>query len=342
MNKIIIVAGLALLVSASGAAAQMQGGSEGSGTPGVGGSSVQPGSQNGRTITSDDLNKLQDYANMSKRLTGENKGKTVEQLMAEDKAAAVALVAKMPLACQVDKAILAAEGPETVDGKTVQTKTYETVCSNGMGYFLTSRDSGAPSGASCLAADTLRQADLKAGRKPGIFCQLPEIADVKALATNVMTRAGTPCTVRDYRWAGQSTAAHTEFDEVVCNDNAGYMLAIALPGSAAPVRVSTCHDSAMRGLPCKLSDNGGEIITVQTFKDALQKRAIACDASDKDVHVFGQENVQKRFVVEFKCSQRPAGLVAYIPLNGSKAPFEAVDCATAAKRGVVCKLNAAP
>lgn len=340
MNRIIAAAGLGLLLSATGISAQTPGSS--GGAPGSGSTTVQPGGQFGRTMSAEDFNKLQDYAIQSKRLTaGENKGKTIEQLLAEDKAAATALTAKMPLACQVEKAMLAAEGPETVDGKTINTKTYETACANGMGYFLTERDAGAPSGVSCLAADTLRQEDVKAGRKPGIVCQMPEIADAKALLTNVITRAGTACTVSDYRWAGQSSASHTEFDEVVCSDKKGYMLAIALPGSATPVRVSTCHDSAMRGLPCKLSDNGGEIITVQTFKDALQKRGVACDAGDKDVRVIGRENVQKRFVVEFRCSQQPAGLVAYIPLDDSKAPFEALNCAAAVKRGVACKLTTA-
>ncbi len=340
MNKFIIVAGLGLLLSTAGALGQ-QAPAGGQSTPGMGGSSVPAGTQNGRSMTSDEFNKLEDYAIQSRRLTAKNQGKTLDQLLAEDKAAATALAAKMPLACQVDKAMLAAEGPETVAGKTVHTKTYETACSNGMGYFLTERDSGSPSGITCLAADTLRQQDVKAGRKPGIFCKMPEIADARVLLTNVITRAGTPCTVTNYRWAGQSSAAHTEFDEVVCSDKKGYMLAIALPGSVAPVRVSTCHDSAMRGLPCKLSDNGGQIITIQTFKDALQKRGVACDAGDKDVRVIGRENVQKRFVVEFRCHQHPNGLVAYIPLGSNKAPFEALDCASAARRGVTCKLNAA-
>lgn len=342
MKRLMVLTGLGMLVAATCASAQSAGSDNNGGQPGVGGSNVTAGSPGPGNITPEQFNQLQDYANMSKRLNnGEaDKGKTVEDLMKEDKAAATALVAKMPLACEVEKAILAAKGPETVDGKTTQTTTYEAVCSNGMGYFLISRDSGAPSGISCFAADAVRAVDVAAGRKPAPYCGLPELANVKDVATNVITRAGTVCTVRDYRWVGQSAAARTEFDEVACTDNKGYILAVALPGSAAPVRVSTCHDSAMRGLPCKLSDNGGAVVTKQVFKDALQKRAIACDAGEKDIHVFGQENVQKRYVVEFKCAQHPAGLVAYVPLTDAKAPFEAVDCAVAAKRGVKCTLTA--
>jgi len=160
------------------------------------------------------------------------------------------------------------------------------------------------------------------------------------MATTLMTRAGKTCTVGDYRWRGQSAVSHLEFDEVKCSDDTGYMMKIAMPGSTASVAIMSCHDSAMAGLPCQLSDNGGAVVTRQAFMDALQQHSIACDAkSDKDMHVLGQETVQKRYVVEFRCSQRPAGLVAYIPLGENKAPFEALDCITAAKRGVKCTLS---
>ncbi|GAA0566501.1 hypothetical protein [Rhizomicrobium electricum] len=339
MPRMIAIAGLGLLLTATAAAAQTSpvgGGGAGSGPGGV----VAPGTQMGRgNISAEDFNKLQDYVDVSKRLSGDNKGKTVEDLMKEDKAAATALVAAMPFACQVDKAVLAAEGPATVDGKTVQTKTYETVCTNGLGYFLTSRESLPTTALSCLAADAANAADKAAGRKPGPACLQPEVADVKTIATNLMTRIGTPCTARDYRWVGNNSSAHVEFGEVACTDNTGYIVTYALPGSTAPARALSCRESNARGLPCKLSDNGGEALTPQTFRKELKQRAIACDAADNDVRLHGQETNLKRFVVEFKCSQHPQGLVAYLPLNGVKAPFEVVDCAGAAKRGVTCALN---
>ncbi|HEY0281500.1 MAG TPA: hypothetical protein VGC27_02625, partial [Rhizomicrobium sp.] len=72
----------------------------------------------------------------------------------------------------------------------------------------------------------------------------------------------------------------------------------------------------------------------------LEQHKIACDASsDKDIRVFGQENVQKRYVIEFRCSQRKAGTVAFIPLSGNNAPFEVLDCAAADKRKIKCELT---
>lgn len=340
MNRIMVVVGLGLLLSATSALAQSSGPSGGTASPD--GSTVQPGGQFGRTISASEFNKLQDYADQSKRLTKDekDKGKTLEDLLAEDKAAATTLAKEMSLGCQVDQAILAAQGPVTEDGKTIQTKTYEAACSNGMGYFLVSQDPGKPFGISCFAADATRIADIAAGRPPGVVCRLPANADPKTMASSLMSHGGTACTVRDYRWAGQSKSAHIDFNEVACADNAGYMLLVPMPGSTAQVHISSCRDSALRGLPCKLSDNGGAVITKQTFKDALQKHAIVCDAGENDIHAFGQETIQKRYVVEFKCTQQSAGLVTYIPLADAKAPFEAIDCAAAAKRGVKCTLTA--
>jgi len=99
----------------------------------------------------------------------------------------------------------------------------------------------------------------------------------------------------------------------------------------------SCHDAAMQGVPCKLTKTGEPVVTLQDFKDALAKHHIACEAGEKDIHVFGKENVQKRYVVQFHCRQNDKSLVAFIPLADSTTPFEAIDCKAAAKRGFKCR-----
>ena len=93
-------------------------------------------------------------------------------------------------------------------------------------------------------------------------------------------------------------------------------------------------------MACKFSDNG-TVVTVQTFRDALAAHNVSCNASDDGIKALGQENAKKRYVVEFLCpAQRPNGLVAFIPLAGSTAPFEVTDCAGALKKtGATCVLN---
>lgn len=294
----------------------------------------------GSAMSQEQFNQLSEYADRAKRLTKEDKakGKKLADVLAEDRAAAASLVKALPLNCEVTDAIRAAAGPETVNGKTVETTTYEVSCANGMGYFLVSQEPEKPYGFSCFAADATRQADIKAGRKPGTTCFLPANSDVKALAGNLLSKAGTSCALKEFRYLGQSAASHTEFIEYACEDGKGYISIAALPGSISPVKVESCSQSAARGLPCKMSDNGPPQVTLKTFRDKLAEKLIACDATDKTTHVIGQIAAKKIYVVEFQCSQHPKGLVAYIPQEGSLAPFESLDCPAAAQRGAICTL----
>ena len=249
-----------------------------------------------------------------------------------------ALVAKLQLSCVVTDASYIAQGPAVVNGKTVQTATFEVACGNGLGYFVVSQEPEPPMALSCFTAEAARAADVAAGNKPGVVCQLPANADIKTMAMSIVNHTGHTCTVRDLKRIGQSTKSNTEYNEVACADGTGYMLASALPGSTnAPIVVS-CHNSALQGIPCKLSDNGELPATIEDFKTALAQHNVPCDASD--VRSIGKETALKRHVVEFLCpQQQPGGLVAFIPLNGNTAPFETVDCAAASKRGIICKLT---
>jgi hypothetical protein len=331
------VAALALGLLGSPAAAQASGGG------GVinGPNGPEYSGHMGRTLNQEQFNKLGDYADVAKRLTKEDKarGKTLKDLLAEDQASAAALVKAMPLSCDVTQALQVAQGPATVDGKSVDTRTYEAACANGMGYFLIAPEAGKPSGFSCFAADATRAADVAAGRQPSAVCQLPPNADVKAMAAAAMTHYGTNCAVRDLRSVGVSSATNTEYNEVACLDGKGYMLLTAMPGSMAAPRAIDCHTAGMQGLPCTLTSSG-TVVTVQTFRDALAAHKVPCSASDSSVRAIGQQTASKRYVVEFQCPEQPKGLVAFIPLNGNTAPFETLNCAAAAKKGAACKLQA--
>ena len=332
MNRYITVlaAVFAGMLFAVPGAAQMvpRGPADSTGTP--------AGQTSPNTISNSMLDLISKEALKQKR---EKLGLTPEQLQAQDKADVTALANSIQFPCDVTNAQLLLEGNETIDGKPVKTKSYEAACGNGFGYFIVGREQpGRPSGFTCFGADAMHEIDLKAHRQPGPVCGLPESLDMKTIATNVLLRQGKNCLVRDIKWVGQSAKSNTDYTEIACNDGNGFILASPLPGSTMKPLILKCHDAAMQGTPCKLSDNG-QVITVQTFKDALAQHQVACDASD--VRVIGKETAKQRHVVEFKCKQHTEGLVAYIPLDGNAAPFEALDCAAAAKRGTVCKLTPA-
>ena len=333
---------IAVIGFTGAAMAQMGGGAIGGANDGrsLPGSTAATQNPANNSITPEQANLLRENIFKSRLLSKDDKaaGKTLAQVLAEDKAAAIALAKAMPLSCDVTDAMRIAEGTETVDGKTVQTETYEAACSNGLGYFLTSRDTAKPYGFTCFATDATAKADIAARRKPGVTCKLPANANLNLVAAKILATSGAACTVKDYRWVGLSDVDHIEVNEVACDNGQGYIMIVALPGATFPVHVETCNQSARRGLPCKLSDNGDIGPTLQSFRDTLAKNKIACDATDQTTRVIGQIVANKQHVVEFACPQQPKGLVAYIPQEGSTAPFEALDCPTAAKRGAVCAL----
>ena len=52
--------------------------------------------------------------------------------------------------------------------------------------------------------------------------------------------------------------------------------------------------------------------------------------------VVGQmsEEERKRYVVEYRCADQSASMVAFIPLEGNTSPYDAVDCAKVGGRSL--------
>jgi hypothetical protein len=79
-------------------------------------------------------------------------------------------------------------------------------------------------------------------------------------------------------------------------------------------------------------------VTLQTFKDVLARNGVTCNIGQ--IRLVGQEDHLKRYVVEYRCADRPAGMVAFLPLPGNANPYESLDCATArTESGVACEFT---
>jgi hypothetical protein len=286
------------------------------------------------SLSREDLEKLNGPKSMSHTDASQN----TPQARAKAKLRSEELVKTLQLSCDVIDAELVVSGTSrsAAGGKEVETRVYEVACRSGMGYLLEARGSETPVGISCVAAEAAHAADAAKGKKPGFFCQLPENRDVKAVAATMMAAAGTPCTVNDVRWFGRSSTTQSEYSEVVCDDGNGYLLRTALPGSQAQTTVLSCADAAKQGIKCRLTDSGPieSPVTLDTFKGALAQNGVSCKIDQ--IREVGQEEIRKRYVVEYLCANRGAGMVAFIPLAGNSNPYESVDCAAAAMRGVVC------
>lgn len=252
--------------------------------------------------------------------------------------AVTALAESNRLSCAVTDASLLGQGTATINGQNVQVHTYEAACGNGLGYFLIDQNPGGLTGFTCFAADAIHAADIAAHREPQPACALPANADVKKMATTVLARLGQSCEATSLRLIGRDTHANAELTEAACTGGAGFVIASPLPGSTGTVSAMSCPDSYRRNVPCRLSSNGTPLVTLDTFKQALAQHHIAC--TPDAVRPIGRENVRRRHVVEFRCPEQPNGLVAFIPLEDSTAPFEVMDCIAAGNRAhVVCTLN---
>jgi hypothetical protein len=301
-----------------------------------GGNQRDNGGLNG-SLSREDLEKL----NGPKSVSHTDASQNTPQARAKVKLQSEELVKALQLACDVidAKLVVAGTSRTPADGKDVETRVYEVACRSGMGYLLEAQGSETPVGISCVAAEAARAADAAKGKKAGFFCQLPENRDVKAVSTTVMAGAGTPCAVNDVRWFGRSSTTQSEYSEVVCDDGKGYLLRTALPGSQAQTTVVSCADAAKQGIKCRLTDSGPieSLVTLETFKGALAQNGVSCKIDQ--IREVGQEEIRKRYVVEYLCANQGAGAVAFIPLAGNSNRYESLDCTAAATRGVVCTLT---
>lgn len=250
------------------------------------------------------------------------------------------------LSCSVDDIRVVSQGKEKTDKGLVSAKVYEVSCANGMGYFMVSQSPLTPTAFSCFSAEGQRAAAAAKGQDFADVCQLPGNKDLAASATKILAKAGTSCKVTKLRWFGQSPVTNSEYTEVACADGKGYFLATALPGTPMQMGVSSCADAAARGMNCEYTKvvatapsaaDADAKPTLDMLKAALAAHGPACTVAN--MRVVGRENVLKRHVVEFKCPEQPKGLVAFIPLGTNTAKFQTTDCATAAKAGIVCKIQ---
>lgn len=268
-----------------------------------------------------------------------------DQVMSRAKATAqsVALLQLLKISCDVNDAKLVASGTRKPKsgGKDVETRVYEVACGGGMGYLLETQGTEMPMAISCLSAEEARAADTAKGREPSFFCKLPENKDVYGMvASMIATGSGAQCEVRTLQLFGHSESTHSDYSEVACNDGKGFMLRVAQPGSEAQTVVMSCQEAAKQSIKCKLTDAGPveTPVTLQTFKDVLTRNGVTCHIGQ--IRLVGQEDHLKRYVVEYRCADQPAGMVAFLPLPGNANPYESLDCATArTESGVACEFT---
>jgi hypothetical protein len=284
----------------------------------------------------DKMNGLKQGAPDASQNTPEARAKTQAQ--------GVDLMQQLQIDCEAPEVTLVVAGTSRseVTGKTTDAKVYEVACRSGLGYLLETQASGTPIAISCLAAEAARVADEEKHRPPGFFCRTAQNRDVKAAAATLLAGADVRCAVRDWKWYGRSATSQSEYSEVACDDGRGFVLRTPMPGAHAAAVATACSDAVAQGIHCKLTEVAppAPAVTLDTFRAALAKNGISC-AVDQ-IREIGQEDIHKRYVVEYLCARKPSSDIALIPLAANTNPFQVLSCAAAVDIGVQCALKPRP
>ncbi len=251
------------------------------------------------------------------------------------------LLAQAQVDCDAPQVSLVVSGTirSPVTGRNQDTKVYEAACRGGLGYLLETRGADPPLVLSCLAAEAARAVDEQNGRPPSFYCKLPQNRDVKSTAATLLAATGASCAVSEWRWYGKSVASQSEYSEVACDGGGGYVLRTPMPGAKGGPTAFDCVEAARRGITCKLTAVAPLPAepTLETFREALAKNGVACRVDQ--IREVGQEDVHKRYVVEYLCGPGVVARVALIPLASNKNPFEILSCDAASAIGVECALK---
>lgn len=204
---------------------------------------------------------------------------------------------------------------------TTGLRRYEVACNEGMGYMVDRHPTNAPTAVDCIAAGASGQA-----------CTLTTQAQINAYIGSIASRSGRPCTIANTRVMG-ANAAGSVYYELACTGSPGYVIETKGGGF---VRALDCLEATGIGGGCTLT-NVAAVAEVREsqYLAALRSKGISCNGTE--FRLIGKDSRQ-RDVVEFICSDRPAGLVAYIPQSGA-GDITSFDCFEAEGRAIKCEIN---
>lgn len=230
------------------------------------------------------------------------------------------MVTAAGITCQADGArwvgMTTAATPET---------RYEIGCANADGYWIDVANDGSVSNLRpCLEV-------VAAGGACELTTPEEQAAGIVALAAP----AGRSCQATGGRFVGANAGTGQRYYEVGCADGVGFMIRTSAENTFETVIECAAATGIAGG--CTLSEGAAvAAASAEQLQSQLAAAGIACayiDSGSPRRELTGDQ----RTVVEFSCSDRPWGLVAFLP-NASGSPEE-IDCLTAQARIGGCSLT---
>lgn len=210
-------------------------------------------------------------------------------------------------------------------GATPTQGVYEIACQGGAGYIvMLARAPGAETSANpCIGYDEQDNATTK--------CTLTTPEQRSAAFNALVAAGGKPCTVKGRRFVG-TTADHSDYIEVACNEGKGYMVEIDNAGKfKAEI---DCGQAAGIAGGCTLTDTRAAQTEQNGVYTKLAKKAgFDCAVSQYAAFAVADPTLD---VVELKCSNRPDGGVG---IFDSKGGAKVLDCVRAPIEGYRCSFT---
>ena len=222
------------------------------------------------------------------------------------------------LTCTVDEA-------RWVGATSSGATRYEVGCAGADGYWIdVNADGQIGSTLSCLEV-------VAAGQT----CQFTTAQEQAAWIASLAAPAGRACQVTQGRRVGRNEQTGVTYYEVGCADGVGFM--VRTNASNAFDGVVECAAATGIAGGCRFTESSVvAALTAEQYQAQLASAGFAC-AYVGNGNPRAETSGDRRTVVEFQCSDRPWGLVAFLP-TGAGSP-EQIDCLTAAARIGGCTLT---
>lgn len=146
-------------------------------------------------------------------------------------------------------------------------------------------------------------------------------------------QASATCQVNNARWLGRIAADNTDYYEIGCANEPGFLVATDLQGT---FKTTVGCDRAGTLGPCQYTDSAALEQEANTkLANTLKAAGRTCTVSD--YKVLGTQTGTNRDLIEFQCPEQTYGVMAFIPNPGSTSQADIFDCYTAAGRNRACE-----
>jgi len=157
---------------------------------------------------------------------------------------------------------------------------------------------------------------------------------VQTLASQAK-QASASCTLNNARWLGRIASEGTDYYEIGCANEPGFLIATDLSGTYKSM--VGCDRAGTLG-PCQFTDSAALEQAARTqLSDKLKAAGRPCTVGE--YNVLGTQTNTNRDLIEFQCPEQAFGVMAFIPNQDSTSEADVFDCYTAAGRNRACTLT---